>query len=506
MTTQLAARVAAIDRVKDLLSFSEGLMSLQRAGLMAFDKNLRCIFWSSVMEEMAGISPSDALGGDGQGAAAFVEHIGGAPNLRKSLAGQKFIVRGVGYTSRDTGARESFFDAHYAPLVDEHDEIVGAVAILHDVTEQKAAAQQLHETESRFRHMADAAPVLLWMSGPDSLCTFFNQSWLDFTGRTLAQEWGVGWAEGIHFEDFQRCMDTYVAAFGNRGVLEMEYRLRRRDGEYRWVLDSGVPRYLPDGTFAGYIGSCIDITEKRQIEAELRKAVRDRDDFLSIAAHELRTPLTTLQLEVENLQRNLPKWTTDNSANTGRISRSVEATAGQAARLIRLVEELLDMSRLATGQLRLQVGAVDLGELVKDVVLRFKPALERAECTVDVRIEDTVVGCWDRLRLEQIANNLLANAVKYGAGKPIAIQLTQCGNEAVLVMRDLGIGIAKDDHARIFHRFERAVSAVNYGGFGLGLWITQEITRAHGGSIEVESALGEGATFTVRLPTGPNKT
>jgi PAS domain S-box-containing protein len=503
MTSQLALRFTAAERVKELLSFSDGLLSLEGAGLMAFDKNLRCIYWSAVMEELSGISAADALGGEAQGASHFVDQIAGAGHLRKAIAGHQAIVRGVRYFRPDSARQETFFDAHYSPLAHGSNEIVGTVAVLHDVTAQKLAEHHLRETESRFRHMADAAPVLLWMAGPDSLCTFFNQTWLDFTGRTLAQEWGVGWAEGIYFEDFQRCMDTYIAAFSARSVFEIEYRLRRRDGAFRWILDRGIPRYLLDGTFAGYIGSCIDITEKRQIEAELRKAVRDRDDFLSIASHELRTPLTTLQLEVENLQRNLPKWTQGGTPN-GRISRGVEATAAQATRLIRLVEELLDMSRLAAGQLRLQPKDVDLGELVKEAVLRFKAALEMAGSSVELCVAERAVGSWDRLRLEQVANNLLSNAVKYGAGKPIAIEVARDGDHAVLIIRDLGIGIAKEDHVRIFRRFERAVSAANYGGFGLGLWITQEIARAHGGTIAVESTLEAGATFTVRLPLDPS--
>src|SRR5262249_7526125 len=151
------------------------------------------------------------------------------------------------------------------------------------------------------RNMADAAPVLLWMAGTDSLCTFFNQTWLDFTGRSIEKEWGVGWAEGVHFEDFQRCVDTYQAAFRAREPFGMEYRLRRFDGECRWILDRGVPRYSPDGTFLGYIGSCVDITDLKELERELQSAVQARDDFLSIASHELRTPLTAVQLQIDLL-------------------------------------------------------------------------------------------------------------------------------------------------------------------------------------------------------------
>src|SRR4029077_18002556 len=153
--------------------------------------------------------------------------------------------------------------------------------------------------------MADAAPVLLWMSGEDGLCTFFNQSWLEFTGRTMAQELGEGWAESVHFEDLAACMSTYLDAFKERRVFEMEYRLRRRDGEFRWVLDRGAPRYTSEGDFAGYIGSCIDITERRKLETELRGAVEGRDHFPFVASHELGTPLTTLKLQVERLQRML---------------------------------------------------------------------------------------------------------------------------------------------------------------------------------------------------------
>ena len=135
-----------------------------------------------------------------------------------------------------------------------------------DITERKRAEATLRESEERFRNMADTAPVMIWVSGPDKLCTFFNKVWLEFTGRTMEQELGNGWVKGVHPDDLDRCMATYSAAFDARRRFRMEYRLRRADGEYRWVLDDGVPRFTPDGSFAGYIGSCIDITEVKRAQ------------------------------------------------------------------------------------------------------------------------------------------------------------------------------------------------------------------------------------------------
>jgi len=359
--------------------------------------------------------------------------------------------------------------------------------------------RKLGETENRFKIMADAAPVLLWMADTDSLCTFFNETWLAFTGRTLEEEWGVGWAEGIYFEDLQRCMDTYMTAFNERRVFEMEYRLRRHDGEYRWILDRGTPRYMADGAFAGYIGSCVDITDRKRIEVELMKAVRDRDDFLALASHELRTPLTTLQLEIWSLRQLLDKKPEDALAS-GRLTRNVAKAAKQATRLVSLVEELLDVSRLASGRLKIRPTQFDLRDLVIEVVERMQPLLESAHCSIDLEADPGTVGIWDRERLDQVITNLVANATKYGAGKPIEVRAARANGNARLSVRDRGIGIAHEDQTRIFQRFERAVSTSNYGGFGLGLWITKEILVTHGGDIQVESTLGQGATFTVTLP------
>jgi PAS domain S-box-containing protein len=164
-----------------------------------------------------------------------------------------------------------------------------------DVTGRILAQQAVQESEARFRNMADTAPVMIWVAGEDKLCTYFNQQWLDFTGRPLDQELGNGWANGVHPSDFDQCLKIYETAFGNRQPFTMEYRLRRADGVYRWVIDNGTPRFSTAGEFLGYIGSCLDITDRKESEASLVLA----HDALETAYAEVNRLKT--QLEEENI-------------------------------------------------------------------------------------------------------------------------------------------------------------------------------------------------------------
>jgi PAS domain S-box-containing protein len=172
-----------------------------------------------------------------------------------------------------------------APIKKPTGEITGAVLVFRDISERRLAEERRREAEARFRTLADTAPVLIWMSGVDKLCDFFNESWLNFTGRTMEQELGNGWAEGVHPDDFDRCLEIYTTSFDARWEFEMEYRLRRFDGEYRWIVDRGIPRFDPDGSFVGYIGSCIDITERKEAELNIKRLNRE----LEQRARELQT-------------------------------------------------------------------------------------------------------------------------------------------------------------------------------------------------------------------------
>jgi signal transduction histidine kinase len=237
--------------------------------------------------------------------------------------------------------------------------------------------------------------------------------------------------------------------------------------------------------------------EAQRARSAAEEAVRVRDDFLSIAGHELRTPVTALRLQLHALSRaNGPEADALLGERLTRIGRSVD-------RLARLIDQLLDVSRVAAGRLALERSEVELGELVRDVLARHSEQLTREGCEVRLTCAERVAGSWDRPRIEQVFTNLLTNAAKYGRGHPIHVTVEPWGADAARVsVRDHGIGIPEADRARIFDRFERGSAARNFGGLGLGLWIARQVVEAHGGRIFAESPPGEGATFHVELPRG----
>ncbi|MFP2927471.1 MEDS domain-containing protein [Pyxidicoccus sp. 3LG] len=239
--------------------------------------------------------------------------------------------------------------------------------------------------------------------------------------------------------------------------------------------------------------------ENARLYREAQEAVLLRDEFLSVASHELKTPLTPLQLKLQGIKREAAR-SPGGQVPSSQVVRAVDGAEQQVRKLAGLVNELLDVARLTEGRLSLSPEGVDLPQLLGDVVGRFAPEAARAECPLRLEVAAGIVGTWDRQRLEQIITNLLTNALKYGAGRPVSLEARVDGGLACIDVRDEGIGIAPESLERIFGKFERAVPERHYGGLGLGLYIAQQLAHAMGGEIRVQSRLGEGSVFTVLLP------
>ncbi|QRK13404.1 response regulator [Archangium violaceum] len=237
-----------------------------------------------------------------------------------------------------------------------------------------------------------------------------------------------------------------------------------------------------------------DVARERARVESLMEALRARDDFLTVASHELKTPLTAFQLNLNAIERGLSRTSEHN------IGDRLDVARHSVRRLARLIETLLDVSQLTTGRLQLMPEPVDLSTLVGEVVANTQEEARKLKTPLSVRIESPLAGHFDPDRMEQVVHNLLSNALKFGQGRPVEISLRSEGNVVQLSVVDHGIGIPPADRARVFERFERAVPVRNYGGLGLGLWVTRQVVEAHQGTILIEETPGGGATFHVRLP------
>ena len=285
-------------------------------------------------------------------------------------------------------------------------------------------------------------------------------------------------------------------------IAPLEHR-RHVFGHISLMRDAGGAPYTEDdeALLDDLAHRAAQAIENARLYGEAQAAVAARDEFLSIASHELRTPLTALRLALENMRRVSSREAIERLPSEY-VERVLATAERQGQRLEKLVTGLLDVSRIHMGRLELDVEEVELGAAVQDALGAVEDEAAQSGSEIEVRGEP-VRGYWDRLRISQVVTNLLANAVKYGGGKPVEVEFGPRGDQAYLRVRDHGIGIDPSDQPQIFERFERAVSSRNYGGLGLGLYIVKRIVEAHGGTVEVASKPGEGATFQVVLPLRP---
>lgn len=381
------------------------------------------------------------------------------------------------------------------------------IALVGEVTERSWAhiervrsEEALRESEERFRNMADHAPVMIWVTEPDGSCSYLGKSWYEFTGQAMGEGLGFGWLDAVHPDDRAHAEQIFAAASERRKAFQIDYRLRRHDGQYRWAIDSAAPRFDSNGRFRGYIGSVIDIAERKEMENALKEADRRKDEFLAMLAHELRNPLAPIRNAAQVLKLIGP---TD--ANQRRAREVIER---QTQHLTRLVDDLLEVSRITQGKVTLARAPLDLATIINRAVETSRPLIEtrRHQLTVTppphpVRLEG------DLTRLVQVVGNLLNNAAKYtDEGGHIRLETALENNEAVICVEDDGLGISADLLPHVFDLFTQADRSLDrsQGGLGIGLTLVRNLVELHGGRVGAYSeGPGHGSRFIVRLPALP---
>jgi PAS domain S-box-containing protein len=383
----------------------------------------------------------------------------------------------------------------------------GPLQLVATLTEQRQNVERsLQESEKRFRAMANSAPVLLWMSGPDKLCTFFNQGWLNFTGRTMEQELGNGWAEGVHPDDLDHCLEIYGSAFDARQPFEMEYRLRRYDGEYRWVFDAGAPRTTPSGEFAGYIGSALDITDRKGAEESNRALAHVQrlaiiGELTAAIAHELKQPLSAIM---------------SNADAAGTLLDTADPPIGEIREIVSDIRKADMRANDVLGQVRdflrkreVLMQPVDLNSAVADVLplVVGDARKRRIELRTELAAElPPVFG--NETQLQQVLINLIVNGMDAMANTPegkrdLLVRTAKPNGDArvEVSVTDRGSGIPSGNLPRLFESF----FTTRAEGMGLGLSIARSIVEAHGGRIWADNNPDGGATFRFSVPTASNR-
>jgi len=367
------------------------------------------------------------------------------------------------------------------------------------------SAETMESGERFFRELADNAPVMIWRSGPDKLCDWFNKPWLDFVGRTMEQELGNGWADGVHPEDFDRCLKTYVGAFDARQSFSMMYRLRRADGAYRQILDNGAPFYRA-GVFAGYFGSCIDVTDQQATEVQLRQAQKMEalGNLTGGIAHDFNNLLQVIGGSLEILAAEI--------GSDERLQKRIEIALHAVSHGSMLASHLLAFARRQP----LSPTIVNLGRVIREAEEMLRGTLGEGVEIGTVISDGLWDACVDPVQVETALLNLAINArdAMDGRGR-LTIEAANAllddsymgrhpevtpGKYVTIAVSDTGCGMAADVVERVFEPFF-TTKAVGQGT-GLGLSMVHGFIKQSGGHIDIRSAPGEGSTVRLYLPAG----
>jgi two-component system CheB/CheR fusion protein len=382
---------------------------------------------------------------------------------------------------------------------------------IQDVTEQMQVQAALGETQTRYRALVDASAQIVWTTDPTGAVVEDSPSWRAFTGQSHEQWKGFGWLDALHPDDRARVSEQWLRTVAARTPLEIEYRVRHVSGAWRWTVARVVPVLNADGSVREYVGMNTDITERKdaeevrretaaalqQLSAELAEADRRKNHFLAMLAHELRGPLAPLRNALQLIRQG-----DGNPDTVGPLAAMMERQIGH---LVRLVDDLLDVSRIARGKITLQRAPLALASVVNDAVEAARPysAGKNQRLIVTLPPQPLYVS-GDATRLNQVVGNLLNNACKFTERDgSIWLIVEQDGGQAVMRVRDTGIGIAKHELPRIFDIFAQVDVSLERGesGLGIGLTIVKNLVEMHDGTVDARSAgAGQGSEFVIRLP------
>lgn len=356
--------------------------------------------------------------------------------------------------------------------------------------------------ESRFRTLVEQAPVAVQIYTPDGFCVYANHAWELLWDTNKSNLKGYNILTDPQFQAQGTC-EWIRRGFNGEAIkippVKFDPALSGRPGRVRWIAMQLFPIKSSDGRVVEVALFKDDVTAEVEAMEAAQKAVRTRDEFLSIASHELKTPLTPLRLQLDTVLRFIQEGDLDGPA-IEKLRAMAKLASSQVVRLTQLIDDLLDVTRISSGKLSLNKRSLDLEKVIRETVDRHHAQLLASGCHVEIRCSEAVEGKWDRARLEQVVSNLLTNSMKYAGRGTVTIAIWKERNRVRFSVQDQGPGIEDSDLERIFEKFERAEANGSAAGLGLGLYICRKIIEAHGGWIIAESRLGLGTKFTVELP------
>ncbi|HEX2244219.1 MAG TPA: PAS domain S-box protein, partial [Gammaproteobacteria bacterium] len=419
------------------------------------------------------------------------------PQSLRAVEEFKMMGRTIPYEKEYIRKDGSRWWALFAATRIEADE---GVEFIIDISKTKLGEGKLRESEERFRTIADSSPVMIWVTDDAGRIEFVNRSYLDFFGITRERAAQLGWSEIVHSDD-REYLQAFSAALRERQPLHARARVKRHDGQWRWIESRGSPRVGPAGEVTGYVGSSADITELIKSQEAMREADRRKDEFLATLAHELRNPLAPIRNSLQILRLS--------GASKPGIEQVYEMMERQVNQMVRLVDDLLEISRITRGQIELRKERVSLTSVIQSAVELSKPLIDEARHDLEISLPpETLIFEADPVRLEQIVSNLLNNAAKYTNPEGRIWLTARRESDAIVIsVRDSGIGILPEMLPRIFEMFTQVEHSTSrtHGGLGIGLTLVRTLVEMHGGKVEALSeGPGKGSEFIVRLPLNDN--